>query len=70
MPELSAQTIIPSISGDYGMPVLPLVVDEQTGEAGFQTILEAFIDMLKIKRESERNGKPVEKISWDTFNYN
>ena len=69
MPELSAQTIIPSISDDYGMPVLPLVVDEQTGEAGFQTRLEAFIDMLKIKRESERNGNPIEKISWDTFNY-
>ena len=69
MPELSAQTIIPSISEDYGMPVLPLIVDEQTGEAGFQTRLEAFIDMLKIKRESERNGKSVEKISWETFNY-
>ena len=69
MPELTAQTIIPSVTNDYGMPVLPLIVDEQTGEAGFQTRLEAFVDMLKIKRENERNGKTQEKISWETFNY-
>jgi len=25
--------------------------------------------MLKIKREKERAGKPPEKISWETFNY-
>ena len=69
MPELTAQTIIPSVTNDYSMPVLPLIVDEQTGEAGFQTRLEAFVDMLKIKRENERNGKTQEKISWETFNY-
>lgn len=69
MPELSAQTVIPAVSDDYGMPVLPLVVDEQTGEVGFQTRLEAFIDMLKFKRDSERDGKPLEKISWERFNY-
>ena len=33
------------------------------------TRLEAFVDMLKIKREKERAGKPPEKISWETFNY-
>ncbi len=69
MPELSAQTVIPAVSDDYGMPVLPLVVDEQTGEVGFQTRLEAFIDMLKIKRERERESRFIEKISWERFNY-
>ncbi|MCG3254038.1 MAG: hypothetical protein KAX09_09310 [Candidatus Heimdallarchaeota archaeon] len=69
MPELSAQAVIPVVSHDTGMPVLPMVVDEQTGETGYQTRLEAFVDMLKIKRENERAGKPPEKISWETFNY-
>ena len=69
IPELSAQNILPVVSKDWDMPVLPLVVDEQTGVAGFQTRLEAFIDMLHIRRDERLAGKPPEKLTWETFNY-
>ena len=49
--------------------VLPMVVDEQTGEAGYQTRLEAFVEMLRIKREKQYGNKPIEKITWNEFNY-
>ena len=55
MPEIISRTILPQISKEYNMPVLSLVVDEQTGEAGFQTRLEAFVDLLarnKVKAET------------------
>ncbi len=32
---------------DNGIPFLYLIIDEQSGEAGFQTRLEAFVDTLK-----------------------
>lgn len=41
---------------DYAMPVLNLTIDEHTGEAGFITRLEAFVDMLFRK---ERLGKNI-----------
>ncbi len=51
MPEIISRSILPQISKDYKMPALSLVVDEHTGEAGFQTRLEAFVDLLERKRE-------------------
>lgn len=38
---------------DIGKPLLILTIDEHTGEAGFITRLEAFIDMLFRKKRSE-----------------
>ena len=38
---------------DAGKPLLVLTIDEHTGEAGFVTRLEAFIDMLFRKKRSE-----------------
>jgi predicted nucleotide-binding protein (sugar kinase/HSP70/actin superfamily) len=51
LPEIIARSILPQISREHQMAVLSLVVDEQTGEAGFQTRLEAFVDLLKRRRE-------------------
>ena len=51
MPEIIARSIFPQVSRENDMPVLSLVVDEHTGEAGFQTRLEAFVDLLESKRE-------------------
>ena len=51
MPEIISRSILPEVSENYDMPVLSLVVNEQTGEAGFQTRLEAFIDLLIRKRK-------------------
>jgi len=55
MPEIISRSIFPQISKEYDMPVMSLVLDEQTGEAGFQTRLEAFIDLLARKREDNGN---------------
>jgi len=55
MPEIISRSIFPQISKEYDMPVMSLVLDEQTGEAGLQTRLEAFIDLLARKREDNGN---------------
>jgi len=47
MPEIVAQTILPRVSRDLGIPVLTLVMDEHAAEAGLQTRLEAFCDLLR-----------------------
>lgn len=52
MPEIVAQAAMPYVTKKEGMPVMTLVVDEQTGEAGFITRLEAFTDMLAMRRTS------------------
>ena len=38
---------------ELGKPMLSLTIDEHTGEAGFITRLEAFIDMLYRKKRSK-----------------
>jgi len=50
MPEIVSKSILPSISKDKDFPILSLVVDEMTGEAGYQTRIEAFIDLLERRR--------------------
>ncbi|MCQ2789037.1 MAG: hypothetical protein MJ229_01540, partial [bacterium] len=37
---------------EFNKPMLQLTIDEQTGEAGFITRLEAFIDMLYRKKRA------------------
>lgn len=50
MPEVIAKNILPKVSQDMNIPVLSLVYDEQSGEAGVITRLEAFIDLLKCRK--------------------
>ncbi|MGC9780895.1 MAG: CoA protein activase [Candidatus Heimdallarchaeota archaeon] len=57
MPEIITRSIFPQVSRDYDMPVLSLVLDEHTGEAGYQTRLEAFVDLLKRRRDILREKK-------------
>lgn len=47
MPELIAKSILPRISSDFDLPILYIVIDEQTGKAGLQTRIEAFADLIK-----------------------
>ncbi|NJD03883.1 MAG: CoA protein activase [Ruminiclostridium sp.] len=54
MPEIVAESILPKVQVDFGIPVLTLIIDEMTGEAGYLTRVEAFIDLLKKRRE-QRN---------------
>ncbi|MDK2821855.1 MAG: hypothetical protein PWP31_1820 [Clostridia bacterium] len=51
IPEIVAKSILPKVSRDFGIPVLCLTIDEQTGSAGVETRLEAFIDLLCQRRE-------------------
>jgi len=51
MPEIVSKSILPTISKDLNFPVMSLVVDDMTGEAGYITRIEAFIDLLERRRE-------------------
>ncbi|MFW6409655.1 MAG: 2-hydroxyacyl-CoA dehydratase [Halanaerobiales bacterium] len=55
MPEIVVQMIMPEISEKEDIPVLSLVFDEHTGEAGLETRLEAFIDMI-YRNKTGRKG--------------
>jgi len=50
MPEIIAQNIIVRLSEDLDIPVLNYIVSEQTGEAGMETRLESFLDLLDERR--------------------
>jgi predicted nucleotide-binding protein (sugar kinase/HSP70/actin superfamily) len=50
MPEVVAKNILHQVSSDTDIPVLSIAFDEQSGEAGIVTRLEAFIDLLKYRR--------------------
>ncbi len=53
MPDTIAKSILPRLSIDYDLPFITFVVDEQTGKAGVITRLEAFLDLLRAKRETK-----------------
>lgn len=59
MPEIIAQTSFSHIQERHGVPIMTLIVDEMTGEAGFITRLEAFTDMLLMRRESRENAAVI-----------
>ena len=52
MPEIVSKAILPKISKDKDFPILTLVVDEMTGEAGYVTRIEAFIDLLERRKDN------------------
>lgn len=54
MPEVVTKSVLPAVERDRDFPVLSLVIDEMTGDAGYVTRIEAFIDMLESKRKKER----------------
>ncbi|AHF07321.1 hypothetical protein [Desulfitobacterium metallireducens] len=55
MPEIVASSILPRIQEDYNLPIMTLTFDEHTGQAGIQTRLEAFVDLLERSRHKEAN---------------
>ncbi|MBU3189787.1 acyl-CoA dehydratase activase-related protein [Clostridium bowmanii] len=56
MPEIVSKAILPAISNDKDFPIMTLVVDEMTGEAGYITRIEAFVDMLERKKNNVLYG--------------
>lgn len=60
MPEVVAKNILPRVSLELDMPVLTLAYDEQTGEAGIMTRLEAFIDLLKYRKTKLQQSSQID----------
>jgi len=56
MPEIVAKSILKTVGEDLKFPILTLVVDEMTGEAGYMTRLEAFVDLITKRKEKYRVG--------------
>lgn len=66
MPEIVAMQALPTVSRELSIPVLPLIIDEHSGEAGVKTRLEAFIDLLAHKNRrniSKLGGRKLEALS-------
>jgi predicted nucleotide-binding protein (sugar kinase/HSP70/actin superfamily) len=61
MPEIVAMSLLPQIQKDENIPILTLIIDEMTGEAGYLTRLEAYIDLLRNRRGKYKNEK---MLSW------
>ncbi len=52
IPEIVAKSIMPHLSKVNGIPVLTFFIDEQTGQAGVETRLEAFVDLMTQQRNN------------------
>lgn len=50
MPEIVAQNILVRLSQKFDIPVLTFILTDQTGEAGYETRVEAFLDILKERK--------------------
>ncbi len=50
MPEIMSQNIFPKMRENVNLPILALIMDEQTGKAGYLTRLEAFVDLMRRKK--------------------
>ncbi len=50
LPEIVAQNILPRVVRDHDIPVLELIMDEQTARTGVLTRLEAFVDLMARRR--------------------
>ena len=53
MPEIMSQNIFPTMRADHDIPILALIMDEQTGKAGYITRLEAFVDLMRRKKRAK-----------------
>jgi predicted nucleotide-binding protein (sugar kinase/HSP70/actin superfamily) len=59
-PEITALNILPRVTQDYNIPVIPFIFDEQSGRAGIYTRVEAFVDLLYRRREiRESSNRPM-----------
>ena len=62
MPEIMSQNIFPAMREDCEIPILPLILDEQTGRAGYITRIEAFVDLMRRrKRKLNQNTTTQQK---------
>lgn len=50
-PEIDVMPILQNISADYKIPVLYLTYDSQTSDTGLETRVEAFYDMISMRKK-------------------
>ena len=50
-PEIDVMPVLQNISADYKIPVLYLTYDAQTSDVGLTTRLEAFYDMIDMRKK-------------------
>ena len=62
MPEIMSQNIFPAMRENCEIPILPLIMDEQTGKAGYLTRLEAFVDLMR-RRKRRKEKEQAETAS-------
>lgn len=62
MPEIMSQNFFPAMRENCDIPILPLIMDEQTGKAGYITRLEAFVDLMR-RRKRRKEQKQAEAQS-------
>ena len=53
-PEIDCMPVLQRVSADAAMPILYLTYDSQTSDTGLDTRLEAFYDMLSMKKEKTK----------------
>jgi len=63
MPEIVAESILPEVSRDVGIPVLTFMLDEHASEVGVRTRLEAFCDLLCARRRQKEGGTAFAGVS-------
>ena len=60
MPEIMSQNFCPAMRENCDIPILTLIMDEQSGKAGYITRLEAFVDLMR-RRKRRKEQKQSEK---------
>ena len=54
MPEIMSQNIFPAMRENCEIPILPLILDEHTGRAGYITRIEAFVDLMRRRKRKQK----------------
>lgn len=58
-PEINTVPILQKVSEEYDIPVLFLTFDSQYAKGAIETRIEAFIDMLEMRKENNTNEEKV-----------
>ena len=51
-PEIDIMPVLQNIGADHKMPILYLTYDAQTSDVGLMTRLEAFYDMIEMRKKA------------------
>lgn len=66
MPEIMSQNIFPSMRENCNIPILTLIMDEQSGKAGYITRIEAFVDLMRRRKRKAASAAYKECETFET----